>query len=103
MYIVTACHNNILSHNIKLLNGRKHKKTPWITTGILNSINRRNKLYKVLKRTKTDAISYVAKKINFNRYGNVLCKTIAFAKRKYYIHIFEQCQQDMKKDMGNSV
>ena len=79
------------------LNGRKHKKTPWITTRILKSINRRNKLYKVLKRTKTDAISYVTKKINFNRYRNVLCKTIAFAKRKYYIHIFEQSQRDMKK------
>ena len=37
------------------------------------------------------------KKINFNRYRNVLCKTIAFTKRKYYIHIFEQCQRDMKK------
>ena len=33
----------------------------------------------------------------FNRYRNVLCKTIAFTKRKYYVHIFEQCQRDMKK------
>ena len=34
---------------------------------------------------------------NLNRYRNVLNKTTAFTKRKYYIHIFEQCQQDMKK------
>ena len=40
---------------------RSTKKTPCITTGILNSINRRNKLYKVLKQTKTDAISYATK------------------------------------------
>ena len=56
------------------------------------SINRRNKLHSVLKQTKTDAISYATTK---NRYRNVLSKTTAFTKRKYYI--FEQCQQDMKK------
>ena len=32
-----------------------------------------------------------------NRYRNVLSKTTAFTKRKYYIHIFDQCQRDMKK------
>ena len=63
----------------------------------MNSINRRNKLYKVLKQTKTDAISYATKKSNFNRYRNILSKTIAFAKRTYYIHIFDQCKRDMKK------
>ena len=36
-------------------------------------------------------------KKNVNRYRNVLCKTIAFTKRKYFIHIFEQCQRNMKK------
>ena len=76
---------------------RSTTKTPWITTGILNSINRRNKLYKVLKQTKTDAISYATKKSNFKRYRNILSKTIAFAKRTYYIHIFHQCKRDMKK------
>ena len=35
--------------------------------------------------------------LNFNRYSNVFSKTIAFTKRKYYIHIFGQCQRDMKK------
>ena len=90
-------HTECFPERIVRFNDKKHKKTPWITTGILNSINRRNKLYRVLKQTKTDAISYATKKINFNRYRNVLCKTIAFTKRKYHIHIFEQCQRDMKK------
>ena len=44
-------HTECFPERIVRFNGRKHKKTPWITTGILNSINRRNKLYKVLKRT----------------------------------------------------
>ena len=55
-------HNESFPERIVRFNVKKHKKTPWITTGILNSINRRNKLYKVLKQTKTDAISYATKK-----------------------------------------
>ena len=43
-------------------NKKKHKKTPWITVGILKSINRRNKLYKSLKKTQLNSISYATKK-----------------------------------------
>ena len=57
-------HNECFPERIVRFNDKKHKKTPWITTGILNSINRRNKLYRVLKQTKTDAISYATKKKN---------------------------------------
>ena len=56
-------HTECFPERIVRFNDKKHKKTPWITTGILNSINRRNKLYRVLKQTKTDAISYATKKI----------------------------------------
>ena len=50
---------------------KKHKKTLWITVGFLKSINRRNKLYKSLKKTQLNSISYapnnqtlILKKIN---------------------------------------
>ena len=56
-------HTECFPERIVRFNDKKHNKTPWITTGILNSINRRNKLYRVLKQTKTDAISYATKKI----------------------------------------
>ena len=78
-------------------NKKKHKKTLWITVGILKSINRRNKLYKSLKKTQLNSISYATKKSNFNQYRNRLGKTIALAKRMYYKTIFEQYKQDMKK------
>ena len=39
-------------------NKKKHKKTPWITVDILKLINRRNKLYKSLKKTQLNSISY---------------------------------------------
>ena len=51
-------HMECFPEQIVRFNGKKHKKTPWMTTGIINLINRRNKLYRVLKHTKTDAISY---------------------------------------------
>ena len=36
-------HTECFPERIVRFNDKKHKKTPWITTGILNSINRRNK------------------------------------------------------------
>ena len=81
-------------------NDKKHKKTPWITNGILRSINSRNKLYKKLKKTKIDSLSYITKKSNFNRYRNTLNKTITNAKRVYYKAIFNLYKHDMKKTWG---
>ena len=79
---------------------KKHKKTTWITNGILRSINNRNKLYKKLKKTKIDSLSYITKKTNFNRYRNTLNKTITKAKRVYYKAIFNLYKHDMKKTWG---
>ena len=84
-------------------NKKKHKETPWITVGILKSINRRIKLYKSLKKTQLNSISYATKKSNFNQYRNRLGKTIALAKRMYYKTIFEQYKQDMKKNLGHLI
>ena len=47
-------------------NKRKLKKTPWIASGILKSINHRNKLDKNLKQIQINAINYVARKANLN-------------------------------------
>ena len=67
---------------------KKNKKTPWITNRILGSINSRNKLYKKLKKTTIDSLSYITKKTNFNKYRNALNKIITNAKRVYYKAIF---------------
>ena len=79
-------------------NKKKHKKTPWITAGILKSIKRRNKLYNNFKQTQIDTVNYVTKKSNFNQYKNRFDKIIALAKHTYdYKHIFDQFKYYMKK------
>ena len=81
-------------------NSKKHKKNPWMTVGILKSINQRNKLYKKFKQTSINSIVYVAKKTMFNRYKNTLKKTITLAKLVYYKNIFDRYKHDMKKTWG---
>ena len=84
--------------NVELsLTVKKHNKNPWMTVGILKSINQRNKLYKKFKQTSINSISYVAKKTMFNRYRNTLKKTITLAKLVYYKNIFDRYKHDMKK------
>ena len=79
---------------------KKHKKTPWITNGILRSIITRNILYKKLKKTKSDSPNYITNNTNFNKYRNTLNKTITNAKHVYYKEIFNLYKHDMKKTWG---
>ena len=78
-------------------NNRKHKKSPWATQGILNSINQRNRLYGRLKQTKTDAPSYEAKRTSFYKYRNLLKKIITHAKRVFYKNLFDRYKNDIRK------
>ena len=39
-------------------NKRKHKRTKWITSGIIKSINNRDNLYRKLKETSPDSPLY---------------------------------------------
>ena len=75
-----------------------HKKSKWITNGILNSINKKDKLYKTLIQTDTNnTILYERLKTEFNEYRAGLRKTIRKAKRDFYIHIYNRHKNDIKK------
>ncbi len=79
------------------LNKRKHKKSKWITFGIIKSINYRDDLYKKLKMTHPEAIQYTALKTNLDTYNNILKKSIWLQKKLYYEACFEKYKHDIKK------
>ena len=96
-HAIKETHSECFPERRVRFNAKKHKKMPWITNGILKSINNRNKLYKKLKQSRIDSLDYIVKKTDFNKYRNTLSKTITNAKRVYYNQIFDRYKYDMKK------
>ena len=74
-------HNECFPTRVVKFNRKRHNISPWMTNGILKSINHRNRLYKNLKQYKPDSFMYTEKQLQFNRYRNNLKKTITHAKR----------------------
>ena len=75
-----------------------HKKSKWVTNGILNSINKKYKLYKILIQTDTsNTVLYERLKTEFKEYRAGLRKTIRKAKHDFYIHIYNRHKNDIKK------
>ena len=50
-----------------------------------------------MKQIKTDSFDYVIKKTDFNRFRNVLKKTITQTKRLHFKRLFDQFKYDIKK------
>ena len=75
----------------------KHKNLNWITTGIIKSINYRDKLYKHLKIIDVDTPQYTAMKLNLKTYNVILKRSIKQAKQLHFTYIFNKCENDIKK------
>ena len=67
---------------------RNHKKCKWMATGILNSLNTKDGLYKTLLKTDTNIGDYQVAKANFKRYREILRNSIKRAKMLYYKRTF---------------
>ena len=76
---------------------RKHKKSKWMTTGILNSINTNDGLYKTLLKTGINNDDYRIAKANFKRYRDILRNSIKKAKMLYCTRTFNLYQNNVKK------
>ena len=61
-----------LKKKLVRFNRRKQKINPWLTAGILTSINSKDKLYKTLVQTPKDSINYPALLSNFRVYKNII-------------------------------
>lgn len=78
-------------------NKYKHKKSKWITNGIIKSIRYRDKLYVKLKSLSPEHQQYQAALINFKTYNKILQKTIRLAKKQYFANCFLKFKSDIKK------
>ena len=91
----------------KLNNYKKsiHKKSKWITNGILKSINTKDKLYKTLIQTNTTTNMdlYHRLKEEFKQYRAKLRKSIREAKRQYFSNIFNCHKSDIRKTLNRNV
>ena len=76
---------------------KKHRINPWITSGILKSINFKDKLYKTLMQTSKDSTDYPVLLSNFKVYKNIIRRSIMLAKRDYYRNAFNRYSTNMKK------
>ena len=91
-----ALNNHFPSKTVKY-NKHKHKKSSWITQGIVISIAHRDKLYRELKKTPVDAPEYDQCKTNLHTYNTILKNNIKIAKKSYYDFRFNKCKGDIRK------
>ena len=90
---------NKQKHKVKI-NKHNHKKSKWITQGIIRSITFREKLYLKMKLSPKDTAEYTTIKINLKTYNNILKRNIRQAKSLYYQHQFDQYKNNIKKTWG---
>ena len=79
-------------------NKHKHKKSKWMTNGILKSIKTKDTLYKQLvKANIDDEIAYTNLKAEFTDYKKILRRSINEAKHSYYARTFALYKNDIKQ------
>ena len=78
----------------------KHKKTNWITYGVLKSIKYRDKLYKTLRKTPQGTESHATLTINLRTYNTILRRVIRAAKSAYYECAFNRHRFNIKNTWG---
>ncbi len=77
-------------------NKYKHKKSKWISQGIINSIHFRNNLYKKLKMIDPISPDYTIMQINLKTYNNILKTSIHALKKSYYETLFNKFKNDIR-------
>ena len=70
---------------------KKYRK-PWITTNILDLIRKKHKLYKAYTKSKS-----ATDHNNYKKQRNLVKRNIEQAKKVYYLNLFAQSKNDVKK------
>ena len=82
-------------------NKYRHKNKNWITSGILKSIQFRDKLYTKFKSCRVSNPSHALHKSRYNDFNKLLKKTIKEAKSNYYNNEFSKYSDNIKKILAN--
>ncbi len=88
--------NKHMPCNLIKFNKYKHKKSKWITQGLLKSIRSRDKLYTRLKTLQPNTIEHNALLINLKTYNNILKRSIRTAKTLYFEITFQKSKYDIR-------
>ena len=91
------CISEHLPTKIVKFNKYKHKKSPWITSGILKSIHTRDNMYRRWKNKPPSSQLYEALKLRFNKYAAEVDKLIRLAKLDFYQREFNKFTGDIRK------
>ena len=74
----------------------KLKSKPWLTSGIMTSIKKKNKIYKKFIQAKNSTEKNILYN-EFKHYRNVVTKLSRISKAKYYHHYFTDHKNNMLK------
>ena len=95
--IITKCYDKHFPEKYVKFNKYKHKLSNWITSGILKSIEFRDKLYKRLKMCSSESNEYELLKHNLKIYNSNLKQCIRTAKKDFYYNEFSKYKNDIRK------
>lgn len=96
----TALMNEHLPIISKKFNKFKHKKEPWITTGILISLRKKERLYRQMVKSSLSPM-FETKKKNYKLYEKIYKKVLREAKFLYWQNRFELTKSDIKQTWKN--
>ena len=94
--LLDRCISTHLPFKTVKYNKHKHKLRPWITSGIIQSIKNRDKMYYQLKQLNPNSIEYESRKRNLNTYNTILKKSIRNTKFSYFNNMFTKYKNDSK-------
>ena len=95
-YITKTLKKCFPEKNIRF-NKYKHKLSPWMTSGILKSLHRRDKMYKKLKKQDCSTSSYLTLKNQLSELNANLQRLIRQSKRDFYQTEFLKFSGNCKK------
>ena len=81
---------------IKLIKS-KHKKSLWITEGLIKSIKFRDKLHMKSKTSNLTLVEYQAIKINIKTYNTIIKRLIRKLKREYIANKFDEHKSNIRR------